>query len=109
MECVSPDMGGVTSSIGSPSDGPSKNPPSAGQKVPPLFLRRCRSDCATRGWEIDGVEATAPLCAAPDLANVSFAASMSATALRGTMSAPYILYVMAGTNSLVTELHSKAG
>jgi hypothetical protein len=106
---VSPDRGGVTSTVGSPSDGPSKNPPSAGQMLPPLFLRRCRSDCATRGWEIDGVEVTAPLCAAPDLANVSFAASMSATTLSETISAPYILYVMASTNSLVIELHSKAG
>jgi hypothetical protein len=106
---VSPDMGGVTSTMGSPSDGPSKIPPTAGQRVPPLFLRRCRSDCATRGWEIEWVEVNAPLCAAPDLANVSFAASMSATTPRETISAPYILYVMAGTNSSVAEQHYKAG
>jgi hypothetical protein len=57
------------------------------------------------GWEIERVEANPPLCAAPDLANVSFAASMSATALREAINAPYILWVMARTNSLVNEQH----
>ena len=61
-----------------------------------------------RGWEIECVEATPPRCAAPDLAKVSFAASISATTPRDAISAPYILYVMARTNSLVTEQHSNA-
>jgi hypothetical protein len=44
-----------------------------------------------------------PASTAPDLPNVSFEASISATALIDAINAPYILYVMARTNSLVTE------
>ena len=55
------------------------------------------------GREIECDEADPPRGAPPDLASVSFAASISVTALREAINAPYILYVMARTNSLVTE------
>ena len=42
----------------------------------------------------------------PEPADVSFAASMSVTALREAINAPYILFVMARTSSLVTEQHA---
>jgi hypothetical protein len=42
----------------------------------------------------------------PEPADVSFAASMSVTALREAINAPYILFVMARTSSLVTEQHT---
>jgi hypothetical protein len=57
------------------------------------------------GLETEWAERTPPLWAAPDLADVSLAADMSATALSDAINAPY-LYAMARTRSLVPEQHS---
>jgi hypothetical protein len=51
-------------------------------------------------------ERNPPLCVTPDLADVSLAPNMSATALSDPINAPYILYAMARTHLLVPEEHS---
>jgi hypothetical protein len=58
------------------------------------------------GRDIEWAERNPPLCAAPDLADVSLAPNMSTTALSDAINAPYILYAMVRIHSLVPEDHS---
>ena len=92
--------------MGSPFHGPYKESPTPGQNACALFLRWCRSEWAAAAREIECAERNPPLCAAPDLANVSLPANISAAALSDASNAPYILYAMARTNSLVNGQHS---
>lgn len=61
------------------------------------------------GRDIECIGVTPARCAAPDWAKVSFVTSISAATLRAAINAPYILYAMARTNSLVAVRHSNAG
>ena len=70
FECVieMPDIapvGCVTSTLGTPFDGPEKKPPVVGKKAPLLRSMRC-GEWVTDRWEVECIEAELPCWAGPD-------------------------------------------
>ena len=91
----------MTYSAGSPVDGPSY--PSPGQNAPILLLLKWRSDWAVERCDVEWIEANAARGEVLDWADASLPANINTTRPSEAIHAAWILFVMAGTNSLFAE------